>query len=103
MTASQGPVGANAAEARLREQRRKLAQLMRGSAISGGEISSALSALTELAAELLSTERASVWQLSADGTTLDCVDLYQRSSHRHERGARLPAASYPRYFAALFE
>jgi diguanylate cyclase (GGDEF)-like protein/PAS domain S-box-containing protein len=103
MTGSQGPAGANAAEMRLREQRRKLAQLMRSSALSGGEISSALAALTELAAELLSTERASVWQLSADGTTLDCVDLYARSSHRHSRGTRLDAGVYPRYFAALNE
>lgn len=103
MTGSQGPAGANAVEARLREQRRKLAQLMRGSALSSGEISGALSTLTELSAELLSTERASVWQLSADGTTLECVDLYQRSEHRHSRGERLSAANYPRYFAALFE
>ena len=94
---------ANGAEARLREQRRKLAQLMRTNALTSGEISSTLAALTELAGDLLTVERASVWQLSSDGATLDCVDLYERSSHRHTRGAQLFAADYPQYFAALFE
>jgi len=95
------PDGAEAVETRLREQRRKLAQLMRAHALTSGEISSALSALTELSADLLSAERASVFQLSADGTTLDCVDLFERSTRAHSRGTRLLAAKYPRYFAAL--
>lgn len=95
------PGGAESVEARLREQRRKLAQLMRTHALSSGEISGALAALTELSADLLSAERASVFQLSADGSTLDCVDLYERSAHRHSRGESLLAAQHPRYFAAL--
>jgi diguanylate cyclase (GGDEF)-like protein/PAS domain S-box-containing protein len=95
------PGGAETVETRLREQRRKLALLMRANALTSGEISSALSALTELSADLLSAERASVFQLSADGATLDCVDLYERSSHLHSRGTQLLAANYPRYFAAL--
>jgi len=94
---------ANGAEARLREQRRKLAQLMRTNALTSGEISAALSALTELSGDLLTVERASVWQLSSDGATLDCVDLYERSSHSHTRGTQLFVADYPKYFAALLE
>ncbi len=76
---------------------------MRTSALTSGEIAGALSALTELAAELLSVERASVWQLSADGQNLDCVDLYQHSTGSHTRGVQLPVSSCPNYFAALFE
>lgn len=94
---------ANGAEARLRDQRRRLAQLMRTSALTSGEISAALAALTELAGDLLNVERASVWQLSSDGATLDCVDLYERSHHRHTRGMQLFVADYPGYFAALLE
>jgi diguanylate cyclase (GGDEF)-like protein len=95
------PGGAEEVEARLREQRRRLAMLMRANALTSGEISSALSALTELSADLLSAERASVFQLSADGATLDCVDLFARSTRSHSRGTQLLAANYPRYFAAL--
>jgi diguanylate cyclase (GGDEF)-like protein len=95
------PGGADAVETRLREQRRKLALLMRTNALTSGEISSALSSLTELSADLLSADRASVFQLSADGATLDCVDLYERAAGRHSRGTHLLAASYPHYFEAL--
>jgi diguanylate cyclase (GGDEF)-like protein len=95
--------GADEVEGRLREQRRKLAQLMRTNALTSGEISGALAALTELAGDLLSAERASVWQLSGDGATLDCADLFERSAHRHTRGMQLSVADYPHYFAALLE
>lgn len=88
-------------EARLREHRKRLALLMRSKALTSGEVSSALGELTELACELLSCERASVWQLDVQGSAIDCVDAYARGSDRHERGARLLAADFPRYFEAL--
>jgi diguanylate cyclase (GGDEF)-like protein/PAS domain S-box-containing protein len=91
------------AEARLRELGRKLAQLMRTPALTSGEIAGALSALTELAAELLSAGRASVWQLSADGATLECVDLYEQEQPNHSRGTQLLVSCYPGYFSALLD
>jgi diguanylate cyclase (GGDEF)-like protein len=88
-------------EARLREHRKRLAQLMRSKALNSGEVSLALSELTELASELLACERASVWQLNVEGSAIDCVDMFEQSSNEHTRGARLLAADYPRYFEAL--
>ena len=76
---------------------------MRSSALTSGEVTQALSELTELASELLGCERASVWQLGLDGTTLACVDAFVHRTREHRRGARLSATDHPRYFAALQE
>ncbi len=88
-------------ETRLREHRKRLARLMRSKALNSGEVSLALSELTELASDLLACERASVWQLNLEGSALDCVDLFERSRNEHTRGARLLGADYPAYFEAL--
>jgi diguanylate cyclase (GGDEF)-like protein len=88
-------------EARLREHRKRLALLMRSKALTSGEVSLALAELTELASDLLACDRASVWQLSVDGSSLDCVDLFERTGNEHTRGARLLGADYPAYFEAL--
>ncbi|MDB4986100.1 MAG: Diguanylate cyclase/phosphodiesterase domain 1 [Myxococcaceae bacterium] len=95
------PTSGDAVEARLREHRRRLAQLMRSTALTSGEVALALAELTELASELLGCERASVWQLSIDGSALDCVDAFSQATGEHTPGARLLAADYPQYFAAL--
>lgn len=90
-------------EARLREHRRRLAQLMRSSALTSGEVAGALAELTELASELLGCERASVWQLSIDGAQLECVDLFARDGGSHRRGERLRAGDFPRFFELLHD
>jgi diguanylate cyclase (GGDEF)-like protein len=96
-----GDVRGEGVEARLREHRKRLARLMRSKALTSGEVSIALSELTELASELLACERASVWQLNVEGSAIDCVDLFERTSDAHTRGARLLAADFPAYFEAL--
>ncbi|HEY6880802.1 MAG TPA: diguanylate cyclase, partial [Polyangiales bacterium] len=88
-------------EARLREHRKRLAGLMRSTALTSGEVTCALSELTELACELLTCDRASVWQLNIEGSALDCVDQFERETNQHGRGERLLAADYPSYFEAL--
>jgi diguanylate cyclase (GGDEF)-like protein len=88
-------------EARLREHRKRLARLMRSKALTSGEVSLALSELTELGSELLGCERASVWQLNMENSALDCVDSFAVASNEHTRGARLVAGDYPTYFEAL--
>ena len=95
------PASGDAVEARLREHRRRLAQLMRSNALTSGEVSLALAELTELASQLLGCERASVWQLNIEGSALDCVDSFVHTTGEHESGARLHAAQYPSYFSAL--
>lgn len=74
---------------------------MRSDALTSGEVALALSELTELACELLDCKRASVWQLTVDGSALDCVDHYVQETLSHSHGARLHAGDHPRYFAAL--
>jgi diguanylate cyclase (GGDEF)-like protein len=95
------PASGDAVEARLREHRRRLAQLMRSNALTSGEVSLALAELTELASQLLGCERVSVWQLDVDGSALDCVDAFEHTGATHSQGAQLLASQYPRYFAAL--
>jgi diguanylate cyclase (GGDEF)-like protein len=93
--------GGEGVEARLREHRKRLARLMRSKALDSGEVSLALSELTELASDLLACERASVWQLNVEGSAIDCVDLFERTSNEHTRGARRLGSDYPTYFEAI--
>lgn len=95
------PATGDAVETRLRDHRRRLAQLMRSNALTSGEVSLALAELTELASELLGCERVSVWQLNVEGSALDCVDSFVHTTGAHDSGARLLAADYPSYFSAL--
>ena len=97
------PPAGDAMEARLREHRKRLTTLMRSPALGTGDIASALSEVTRLAADLLSVERVGVWQLSADGSTLECLDLFTRGSGEHAHGQRLHAVDLPSYFEALSE
>lgn len=95
--------GGDAVEFRLRDHRRRLSQLMRSPALTNGDIASALADLTELSADLMCVERASVWQLSLEGQCLECVDLYTSSNREHGKGATIQATSAPAYFDALFD
>jgi diguanylate cyclase (GGDEF)-like protein len=60
-----------------------------------------LAELTETAAATLSVERTSVWLLSEDHRSLDCLDLYVKTVGAHSAGTVLVADAYPRYFEAL--
>ena len=88
-------------EARIASYRQRLAQLRRSSALSDGDVACLLPELTSVATEVLGVERVSVWHLSADAETLECVHACQRGSGRHSRGGSLSLHEHPRYFAAL--
>jgi diguanylate cyclase (GGDEF)-like protein/PAS domain S-box-containing protein len=83
--------------------RKALAELMHSEALKRGDVGAALQMVTEIAAQLLRVERASVWQFRDDRDALVCANLYQRTPHVHSEGGVLHAASNPRYFAALAE
>jgi GAF domain-containing protein len=83
--------------------RKALAALMHSEALSRGDVAGALQLVTEIAAQLLRVERASVWRFREDRAALECANLFQRTLHRHSSGGTLLAASNPRYFAALAE
>ncbi|MET0344156.1 MAG: diguanylate cyclase [Polyangiales bacterium] len=56
-----------------------LAQLMRASALSHGDIATGLPELCATTSALLEVERVSVWQLGVDGAPLECVARFVRS------------------------
>ncbi|HTJ81728.1 MAG TPA: sensor domain-containing diguanylate cyclase [Polyangiaceae bacterium] len=80
-----------------------LAALMRSDAAETGDIATALDHVTEVAAEVMRVERASVWRFSTDRSELVCANLYERLTDRHMHGTILSARDKPRYFAALAE
>jgi GAF domain-containing protein len=90
-------------EERIRTFRRVLAQLSRSDAAERGDLDTALAHLTEVAAETMRVERASVWRYSDDRSKLVCVDLYERLTDRHMSGTVIDASDKPRYFEALSE
>ncbi|MBK6695152.1 MAG: sensor domain-containing diguanylate cyclase [Myxococcales bacterium] len=85
----------------LRPQRKALAALARSSAISEGDVATALAQLTEVAASVLGVERASVWRFDQEHSRIECVNLFERSKRRHSRGLVIERSAAPRYFAAL--
>ncbi len=65
------------------------------------DLSAALRVITELDARALGVERCSVWLFTEDRSEIVCHDLYLLAEDEHQRGARLHAREYPRYFAVL--
>ncbi|MFO0553601.1 MAG: diguanylate cyclase [Polyangiaceae bacterium] len=88
---------------RMASFRRVLAALMKSDVVERGDVATALGHLTEISADVLHVERASVWRLSTDKTELVCTDLFERFTDRHMSGTVLRASDKPRYFAALLE
>lgn len=68
---------------------------------AGKDLNEALRQLTESAGRMLNMERVSLWGLSARRESLDCIDLYERSTDRHSSGLKLLASRCPIYFQAL--
>ncbi|MGH7450206.1 MAG: PAS domain S-box protein [bacterium] len=54
-------------------------------------------------AKTLEVERVSIWLFNEERSAIVCEDLYKLSRNTHEKGLRLHARQYPRYFHALEE
>jgi len=89
------------ADERMKSFRAVLAALMRSDAAEHGDIATALDHVTEVAAEVMRVERASVWRFNDDRTELVCANLYERLTDRHMSGSVIAAHDKPRYFEAL--
>lgn len=87
---------------RLGTYRQLLAALLRSQALSAGDIEAAYRQITELAAQVLDVERASVWRLDSLNE-LRCWDLYERTPHAHSNGQVIFRADAPGYFTAIAE
>jgi diguanylate cyclase (GGDEF)-like protein/PAS domain S-box-containing protein len=62
-----------------------------------------LSRATEADAALQQVERVGVWLFNPSHSEIVCESLYRLSARSWERGQRLSARDFPRYFAALEE
>lgn len=100
---SDGRVGADGERVseRLGLHRQLLSRLAHSDALTGEDIEAGYAQVTELMTTLLRVERGSVWRFDADGTRLECVDLFEWSSRKHSSGAVITAESVPAYFRAL--
>ena len=88
-------------EAQLRRQNKVLMKLTRNKALSQGNLSAALTAITKATATLLDVSRVSVWLYDEARSKISCTRLYDRDRHSYLAGEELHAANYPTYFAAL--
>ncbi len=95
-----GP-SSRAIQQRLNDQRQLLARLMHLDALTRGDIHAALAQVSELAAELLRVDRASVWRFDKQRLSIECLNLYEAGSRSHSKGTVITEEQAPQYFAAL--
>jgi signal transduction histidine kinase len=70
--------------------------------IEGGKTrANAASCAVQISARALAVERVGVWLLREGGRALECIDQFTLSTGVHSSGARIEAARYPAYFAAM--
>ncbi|MFQ6616588.1 MAG: PAS domain S-box protein [Fidelibacterota bacterium] len=69
--------------------------------MDSSDLDSAQKRITEVDSKTLGVERVSVWCFNDDRSEIICDDLYRRTEDLHEKGLRLRAKEYPRYFRAL--
>ncbi len=84
-------------EQQTRRQNEILLRLMLRGAAFRADLPVALAEITEAAAEIIGTERVSVWRYNEDRSVIQCLDLYERSKQRHSAGETLRSADFPTY------
>ncbi|MCB9729408.1 MAG: response regulator [Deltaproteobacteria bacterium] len=82
-------------------RRKAVLELAKHEAMQGGDFVAAATTLTEITAEAMDVDRASVWLLSEDRARLRCVDTFDRQTGEHSVGDELAAVDAPRYFEAV--
>ncbi|TVR85401.1 MAG: GAF domain-containing protein, partial [Spirochaetaceae bacterium] len=85
-------------------QRRAIAELAVGATAADGDLLQNLQHITEVVSATLEIEHASIWRLSEDGESLECLDLYKADTSEHTQGDLIEpvlVAQHLRYFAAL--
>jgi PAS domain S-box-containing protein len=86
---------------RIGKQQAALIDLTKNEVVQTSDLRGMLRHICKVSAWALDVERVSIWRYSADGLTIDCVDLYEAGSGRHSAGASLRRDAYPCYFTAL--
>ncbi|SDY75648.1 PAS domain S-box protein [Halopenitus persicus] len=88
---------------RQKRQRDALLELLTHEAVISGSFDRAVREITETATEVLDVPSANVWLFDGDGTTLSCVDRYDREADAHESGPDLDVEEQPAYVDAIEE
>ncbi|HUJ42536.1 MAG TPA: PAS domain S-box protein [Opitutaceae bacterium] len=89
---------------RTRRQAEAIVRYAIDPAVTAGDVPQAARKMTEMAANALEVERASVWLLEADKRTAHCVDRYERSFRRHSPPmVPIDLARYPEILANIVE
>jgi PAS domain S-box-containing protein len=82
-------------------QQAALVSLVTSDAVATGDLEEASKLATELVAEAVNVERASVWLLGEGERTLELVNLFRRSERAHSAEVCLKSQDYPSYFDAM--
>jgi len=85
----------------LEAQSRVFSDLAAQAAIFDADNDTAVAALTETIARVVSARRISVWQLSADGRRLVCDDAFDKETGGHTGGVTFSVDQLPQYFRTL--
>ncbi|MBF0522755.1 MAG: PAS domain S-box protein, partial [Candidatus Omnitrophica bacterium] len=86
---------------RIRAQQAAIIKLASSNSLAQCSFDDCLGQITELAAETLSVERASIWLFSEDKKELNCIDLFEKSLMKHSHAASLDVSKHPKYFNAI--
>ncbi|HZI50339.1 MAG TPA: PAS domain S-box protein [Terriglobia bacterium] len=90
-----------ASEQRYAAENKALTDLTARQAVGGISFEARLLDILEVASRSLDVDRASMWRFGSRGSSIHCVDLFERSGERHCSGQLLQRTAYPRYFTAL--
>ncbi|MBD2175803.1 PAS domain-containing protein [Pseudanabaena sp. FACHB-1998] len=78
-----------------------LAKLAGDEKLRLGDLKANIRLLTETLAQILNTERASLWMAKHKSVYWECLDQFILSSHQHITEPDLAIANYPNYLASL--
>ena len=87
----------------LLRQRNALIALNSDTRLNPVGLDAALRRITETAARTLDIRRASIWRLNRDGTSIECMDLFDSASGLHSGGMELASDDFPVYFKSIHE
>ncbi|MFQ4146127.1 PAS domain S-box protein [Chlorogloeopsis sp. ULAP02] len=85
----------------LRKQNQIIVQLAKSKTLQQGNLQAALREITEATAQTVEVERVSVWLYNSERSKIECVDLYDATTHCHSSGMAFWKAHFPVYFQAL--
>lgn len=88
-------------ERQLLRQKAILVELAKNKSLYRGNLTAASQKIAEVVVHTLEVDRAGVWLYDESRLSLECLDLFERSTGVHSNGHLLSVVDYPVYFQAL--